>query len=150
LGYSTPEKASAWIAAYKAANTINSLYNYGDAQGCPQSGTTDVPKNCSGQPGWTQDKVVRNGLLLPEIYSTSGGNAKQWQQLILYYKLRYDSVKTVSGVMSQKQACQQRGGCQGIDNSPAQAWTQMRDRLASDPRTYSADPSFSTDIKWRK
>lgn len=150
LGYSTPEKASSWIDAYNASNSFNFLYNYGDAQGCPQSGATDVSQKCSGKVGWTQDKVIRSGLLLPEIYATSGGNAKQWQQLVLYYKLRYNSMRTVFGAMSQKQACQQRGGCQGTDNSPTQAWMQMRDRLASDPRTYSIDPFFSTDIKWRK
>jgi len=153
LGYSTPGKVSSWLGGYTSANRTHSTFNYGDAQGCPQSGTTNVPKACSGQPGWTQDEVINNTLfLLPEIYSTAGGNAKQWQQLILYNYLRYNFKTVAFGATSQKQACDQRGGCQalGIDNTPAQAWTQLRDRLASDPRTLTVDPYFSTDFRWRK
>ena len=153
LGYSTPDKVASWFEGYEGVPGAGSIfvYNYGDAQGCPQAGSSAIPKPCSGKPGWSQEKITYHTLLtIPEIYSTAGGNAKQWQQLVLYYYLRYNYKPTPFGAMSQRQACQQKGGCQGIDNTPAQAWTQLRNRLASDPRTLSNDPYFSTDIKWRK
>jgi hypothetical protein len=153
LGFSSPPAVAAWFSGYSNVRGAAYNYNYGDAQGCPQTGTSAVSKPCgSSKPGWTQDKVVLlQALWFPEIYATSGANAKQWQQLALYSKLKRSWLPTVFGALSQRQACDQRRGCTGTDNTPAQAWTQITTRLASDPRTSGAFPVFhSSDIRWRK
>ncbi len=154
VGYSSPSTAFSWVNGY--TNTWSSpyyMYNYGDAGGCPQSGTTATPRSCNN--GWNQDNVeyVSWGAPptypFPQIYATSGANAKQWQQIALYSYLAYSSDMTILGPLSQSQACAQKGGCTGTNNTPDQSWTQLWNQLNSDTRT-AQNLSWSTDIKWRK
>ncbi len=154
IGYSGPSTASLWVNGYASGfSSPYYLYNYGDAAGCPTSGTTSSPGNCDN--GWTQDDVeyVSWGASpmypLPEIYSTAGGNAKQWQQIALYSYLAYSSDMVVLAPLSQSAACAQRGGCSGTNNTPQQAWNQLWTELNSDSRT-AQDMQWSTDIKWRQ
>lgn len=152
--WSTATVAKSWVDGY--TNTWASpyqLYNYGAASGCPTSGTTSTPGNCNA--GWTQAdmRYVSWGAApawpFPEIYSTAGGNAKQWQQISLYSYLANGSRMTILAPLSQRQACLQRGGCTGIDNTADQAWSQMWTALNNDTRT-AQDMTYSSDIKWRK
>lgn len=138
--------ASTWAPPYF-------LYNFGDAAGCPTSGTTNIPGSCNN--GWTQDTVryiswgAAPSYPLPQIYSTAGGNAKQWQQISLYSYLAFGGRMSILGALSQSQACAQRGGCTGINNTPQQAWDQLWTELNNDART-AQNLSWSTDIKWRQ
>jgi hypothetical protein len=138
--------ASVWASPYH-------LYNYGAASGCPSSGTTSTAAPCNG--GWTQAdmRYVSWGAApawpFPEIYATSGVNAKQWQQISLYSYLANGSAMSILGPLSQKQACVQRGGCTGIDNTADAAWSQMWTQLNNDTRT-AQSLTYSSDIKWRK
>ena len=62
----------------------------------------------------------------------------------------------IAGVLTQRQAVEQVCGiaplkdeCEGTDNSPEQAWAQMRARLTADARTALAGLRMrSTDIKY--
>ncbi len=154
MGYNTPSTTKAWLNAYKGelVGTQHYLYNFGDAGGCPQSGTTSTPGYCNN--GWTQDDVdyVSRGsgfsFAIPEIYSTGGGNAKSWQQLSLYSYLKYGSKIFLKGPLTQMGACGQKG-CSGTDNTPSAGWNQLWDRLNADSRT-AQSLTWSTDIRWRK
>jgi hypothetical protein len=85
---------------------------------------------------------------LPQIYATAGGNAKQWQQIVLYGKLRYGHPPFISGPLTQYEACLQKGGCTGTNNTSTQAWSQMWNALNADSRTVGS-MTWSTDIKWK-
>ena len=153
LDYNNSTITYDWVKGYK--NKVSDpyyLYNYGDAKGCPQNGTTSTPGACAN--GWTQENVsyVSYGsefsYPFPEIYGTAGGNSKQWQQISLYTYLKYGKNMYIPGLLSQSQACAQRG-CVGTDNTPDQAWSQLWTQLNSDTRT-AQSLQYSTDIKWRK
>jgi len=56
VGYSSPSTAYSWVNGYSSGfSSPYYLYNYGDAQGCPTSGTTSSPGSCSNS--WTQENV---------------------------------------------------------------------------------------------
>lgn len=151
---STPSFAKAWVDGYNSVWKSPYFYfDYGDANGCPQSGTTHTPANC--YTGWTQDDVnyvaYENGpgaYPLPEIYSTAGGNAKQWQQLSFYQYLKHGYPELITGPLSQYQACQQKGGCSGIDNTATTSWSQLWTQLNNATST-AQNLYFSTDLKWK-
>jgi hypothetical protein len=137
-----------WADGYNT-NHLYALYNYGDAGGCPsasQGGT------CNG--GWTQGDVyyvswgVPAGYAIPEIYNTTGTNAKQWQQISLWGYLNSSQGKiTFSGSLTQYDACS-GGGCSGTNNSPATGWTQLYNTVNSDSRTAQSTLRWSTDMSW--
>lgn len=154
VGYSTPGKAISWVNGYASGFVAPYyLFNFGDAQACPQSGTTSVSGGCGN--GWTQNDIeyiswrARPSYPLPQIYSTAGGNAKQWQQIALYSYLKYNQDMFITAPLSQSQACAQRGGCAGTNNTPDQAWNQLWNELNSNVSTFQ-DFWWSTDIKWRQ
>ncbi|MGI0025452.1 MAG: hypothetical protein ACREA4_09965, partial [Nitrososphaera sp.] len=153
-GFSSFGKAAQWALGYDSGFVSPYwLYNYASADGCPTSGTTSTPGNCNN--GWNQDLVeclswgcLNSVLPFPQIYSTAGGNAKQWQQIALYSYLRYSTDMFISSPLSQNGACIQKGGCSGTNNTPQQAWDQLWNELNSDSRTVQS-LEVSTDIKWR-
>lgn len=154
MGYSSPSTAYSWVNGYTSNwSSPYFLYNYGDAGGCPRSGTTKTPGACNNN--WNQENVeyvswgAAPSYPIPEIYATTGANAKQWQQISLYSYLAYGGSMYFFGPLSQSQACIQRGGCSGTNNTPDQAWIQLWNELNSDTRT-AQNMSWSTDIKWRK
>jgi hypothetical protein len=160
--YSTPGVAISWVNGY-ASGFVSPyfLFNYGSADGCPLSGATSTPANCNS--GWNQDDVqyvsyaTQPAYPLPEIYSTGGGNAKQWQQVSLYSYLAYGQAMWNIGPLSQKAAWDQRcapknplpADCVGVNNTSQQAWNQFLTELNNDSRT-AQDVWWSTDIKWRQ
>lgn len=130
------------------------LYNYGDAAGCPPYG------NCNN--GWTQDDVwyiswgCGIAAPLPEIYTTTGSQAKEWYRLVKYsISKNPGNPMIISGTMTQYQACIDQGDpCSGTNNTPEQGWTQLWDLLNADPETAQTllNPStlrWSTDISWQ-
>ena len=154
VGYSSPSTAYSWVDGYSSGFlSPYYLYNFGDAGGCPQSGTTSNPGNCNNS--WTQENVeyVSWGASpmypLPEIYSTAGGNAKQWQQITLYSYLAHSRDMFVMAPLSQSGACTQRTCIPGTENTPQNAWNQLLTELNSDSRT-AESLWWSTDIKWRQ
>ena len=94
---------------------------------------------------WGADPAIP----LPEIYATSGANAKQWQKIKLYSVVTKNDPMVILGSLTQWNACQENGGCSGTDNSPSEGWQQLYDQLNSDSRT-AQSLSYSTDISWEK
>jgi hypothetical protein len=138
-----------WFQGYDSLSNTP-IYDFGDAAGCTQNGSTTSCNN-----GWTQERVwwVSEGFPLarplPEIYTNSGSQANQWYQLARYTHLRHSVDMLIYGTLTQFGACQQVGGCTTTDNTPSQGWTQLYDRLNADPTVrhrprWSADISYST------
>jgi hypothetical protein len=142
--YNTSTATINWVNGYTA--TYGSglwLYNVGSASGCPTSGTDTASSPCNNS--WTVDNVwyVSWGTTplyaLPEIYNTGGYNGIQWG-LIDNYKYLY-----FAAALTQSQACVQMGGCSGINNTPAQGWTNLWNNI----NTKQSVLRWSTDMKWK-
>lgn len=150
-GSSNATAARNWIDGYNAASNRVFLVNYGSADGCP---TGSVPSASSCNPGLPAETIWRvswSGVAypLPEIYTTTGTQAKQWRYLSLYSYLNHGSKFFFQGVMSQSGACSQSStGCSGTDNSPSTAWSQLNTQVDADSRT-ATDPGAPTDIRWK-
>ena len=138
-----------WFEGYDSLSNTP-IYDFGDAAGCTQTGSTTSCNN-----GWTQGRVwwVSEGFPLarplPEIYTNSGSQARQWYQLARYTHIWHSVDMTIYGTLTQFGACQQVGGCTTTDNTPSQGWTQLYNLLNADPAVrhqprWSADISYST------
>ncbi len=145
LDWNTPANSRSWVRGYDTVN-VWPMYDYGDAAGCPPYGS------CNN--GWTQDDVwyVSWGnpaaYAIPEIYTTNGSMAAQWHRVVLYAHTARGQDMTISGVLTQYQACRDSGGCSQTGNTPAQGWSQLWDRLNADARTRQS-LAWSTDITWQ-
>ena len=136
-----------WYLGYDSLSNTT-IYNFGDAAGCTQDGSTTACNN-----GWTQERVwwVSEGFALahplPEIYTNSGSMARQWYQLARYTDARHSADMVIAGTLTQFGACQQVGGCTTTDNTPSQGWTQLFDLLNADPAVRHR-PRWSADIRY--
>lgn len=150
VGWNTPEKSRAWVDGYDSANAWP-LYFFGDAAGCPPSGSCGT----SSFPSWTQEDVwyvswgAPPSVPLPLIYANSGIHARQWYQLSLYGYNNQDGRMNFGGAVTQYQACQQRPSslCQLLDNTPPEGWSQLWETLNVDART-AQELLWSTDFRW--
>ena len=141
-----------WVDGYASTYT-KLLYNVGSADGCPQTGTGGTDGSCNN--GWKQSDVfyvswgADPSVPVPEIYATSGANAKQWQKIKLYGVVSEDRTMIIVGSLTQWNACRETGPCNGTDNEPSEGWQQLYDQLNSDVKT-AQGLSFSTDMSWEK
>jgi hypothetical protein len=141
-----------WLVGYDSANN-SPLYNFGAIPGCPYFA---IPGAQCGGGGfyWSKEQVwmVTYGLSpvfpLPEIYRTDGVNAQQWYLMSVYSYTNHGVKMEFIGPMSQYQACLQRGGCTGINNTAGQAWKQLYALLNGDARTDGEALPYVTDIFW--
>jgi len=151
MSWNTFPDTREWFQGYDSLSDTP-IYDFGDAAGCTQNGSTTGCNN-----GWTQERVwwVSEGFPLarpfPEIYTNSGSQARQWYQLARYTHIRHSVDMLIYGTLTQFGACQQVGGCDvlGTDNTPSQGWTQLYNLLNADPTVrhrprWSADISYST------
>ncbi|MCL6511844.1 MAG: hypothetical protein K6U78_14300 [Anaerolineae bacterium] len=149
MSWNTPALTKAWVNGYASA-TSRPFVNFGTCDGCPTTGNpTQNPNN-----GWTVDDVwfvnsAPVAIPFPEIYLRSGINADQWYRMSLYAAQNKGGPLAFGGLLTQWQACQDRGTCGGLtDNTPQQGWRQLQDALNADPRTAMPLPPPS-DITWR-
>lgn len=151
VGWGTSGVARLWVDGYDSANSWP-MYDYGDAAGCRQSGTTSTSALCSGT--WYQDDLYYiawgnpAAWGVPEIYREDAAQAKQWQQISKWATLNSKTRISFVGAMTQHAACSGSCADAGLDNSPQEGWTQLRDRCASDSATTLSSLRFATDIRW--
>jgi len=148
LTWNTPAATTNWLNGY-ASVTKYPLYNFGAIEGCPWlSRPTYTCYWGNLEQVWFVIWGSPPVPPLPEIYLPSGVNAEQWYLMSVYsYKKHGEKIQFV-GPMTETQACQQEGGCPGIDNKPADAWQQLYKLLNGDWRTAGETLPFLTDIKW--
>ncbi|MFB9801707.1 hypothetical protein ACFFN5_14350, partial [Streptomonospora salina] len=148
--WSSPAWARAWIDAY-TATTDRRIYAANSAGGCPtpeQDSTT-----CNN--GWTVADIhyLATGAAptvhaLPQIYRTDGIQARQWAAISDWGAHHRNQPLRAAGALSQHTACTQRGGCHRTDNTPRQAWTQLRDALDARDTTRVHALPYATDMRW--
>jgi hypothetical protein len=96
---------------------------------------------------------VQPAQAVPEIYLSTGANARQWQTLSKYSALKKGSRIDFSGVMTQYGACQQRGGCTFSDgsdmmNTPEEGLSQLWTYTFNDAATRMSGIRWMTDIRY--
>lgn len=149
LSWNTVAATKDWVNGYDSADQY-ALYDFGDAAGC--TSTSSGNQNCNN--GWKSEDVwfiswgAPPAYPLPQIYNTLGTQAKQWYRLSRYSFDYHGGRMGIVGALTQWQACQQRGGCSGVDNTPATGWTQLWTQLNNDANT-AQSLRWSTDMKWR-
>lgn len=152
LDWNSPSITHAWVNGYASAYQYP-LYNFGDAAGCPSPTYPNWDCGTSARPEWTSEDVwyiswgAAPAYPLPQIYTTNGVQAGQWYYLSLYSHTNHNNRMMIQGSLTQSQACQQRGGCSGMNNTPNQGWLQLWNVLNSDTRT-AQSLRWSTDMKW--
>jgi hypothetical protein len=88
-------------------------------------------------------------IAFPEIYLRSGVNADQWYRMSLYAAQQKGAKLAFGGLLTQWQACQDKGSCGGLtDNTPQQGWEQLQAALNADSRTAMTLP-LPSDITWQ-
>lgn len=152
-GFGAAAPARQWVAGYVSASAGNDLYNIGSADGC--DGTT-MTGTCNN--GWTvgDEYAVNAGLsprLLraePEIYTESGTMAEQWQGISSAGPAAGLPPVKFAGELTEHGTCQIPGitWCAGIDNTPAQGWEQLYQRLNASPATAQRSLPWSSDITY--
>ncbi|MBN2622879.1 MAG: hypothetical protein JXA83_05915 [Acidimicrobiales bacterium] len=148
--WSTYGKAEMWMRGYDTTSGRRLLFANASADGCPTASASNGPCNN----GWNQHRVWHlawehdPSLPIPQIYTTSGNQARQWQLIDLWSTTAVGDGMYFYGSMTQWGACQQVGGCAGVDNTPHQGNDQLRNWLNSDSRTAQGDVPTMTDMNW--
>jgi hypothetical protein len=160
LFWATPALTRAWVDGFNAYDNDTAIYyNYGACEGCPQSYYSSIGSWTGGvNYSWHIEDVwyitwgIQPAWAVPEIYLSTGANAKQWQTLSKYSKVQKGSRIDYSGVMTQYGACQQRGGCTfdtgDTMNTPQEGWSQLWSTTYADPDTRMPALPWMTDIRY--
>jgi len=148
VGWGRPTIARSWVTAYDAVNEW-ALYDFGDAGGCPRSGSTKTagtcgyytPDNGVHKYYWKQNDLYfvswqsPSALALPEIYTDA--LAQEWQQISKWATLNSLSKISFQGVMATTSGY-----------TPSQAWTDLVNRCAADSATALSSLRFATMIQY--
>ena len=151
-GFNSAADSRAWVDGYDSANS-RAMYNLGSADGCPQAGDGRTSGACNN--GWRQHDVLYVSWLsgpafpIPQIYTNSGSQAKQWRFIKLYGVVSLGRTMTIQGALTQSAACAERSCSGDIDNTPEQGHSQLSSQLNADART-AQTVRWSTDISWRR
>jgi hypothetical protein len=146
--WNNPTWTRAWINGFERNDDVF-LLNFGDAAGCPYD--ENPHWSCSGD--WSVEDVwyvswgAPSALPLPLIFLTNGVHAKQWAHLSQYSVENHGYRINFTGVFTSWQYCQQFSWCNGIDNTPEEAYQQLMHELDKDPAT-AQTIRWKTDIRW--
>lgn len=148
--WSSVGKAEHWMLGYNSTPGRVGLHANNSADGCPSSTSTNGACNN----GWNQRWVWRlswqydPALPVPQIYATSGVNARQWHMLNLYGASQGDGMHFY-GTMAQHAACiTVSSPCTGTFNTAQAARNFLLWYSNSHPATVQADILGPTDIDW--
>ena len=149
-GWGPPGQARAWVDGY-TAQTSARLWNFGSADGCPQSYGTDL--TCNN--GWTIDDVLwvsshggGNVLAMPQIHTKSGSQARQWAVLAARAADMGMPLR-LAAITVQTAACSQvRSGCPTTGVSAWDGWSQLRRAIDAIPRAVGTKVGAPMDIRW--
>lgn len=141
-----------WVQSYvSAAQSV--YFDFGDANGCP---LTDSSTNQPCAHNWMQSDIVSvaagggDGVAFPEIYNTSGSEARQWQSLsYLAHTVAGPDALPILGLLTEYGACHSSGRtCDPtVENTPQQGWQEFYSILNSNQVTAQPLP-FVSDIAW--
>ena len=149
-GWGPSGQARAWVDGYVAQTTAR-LWNFGSADGCPQTFGADL--TCNN--GWTIDDVLwvsshagPNVLAMPQVHTKTGSQARQWAVLAARGQAMGMPLR-IAAITVQTAACSQvRGGCPTTGVSAWDGWTQLRSALDAQPSTVGFPVGAPMDIRW--
>lgn len=170
-GFGSVTATSDWFSGYTGYTGARRVYNFGSADGCPQSytlsggvyitGQTSTAGSCNN--GWTQEDVYYMSwghtlaYSIPEIYynlqagEVFSRQAVQWERIVRYAYLKYSRSMAISGVLVQNQACSEvyDPDCPVLDNTPTQGYDELWNALNYlDGGSGAQSPNWLTDISW--
>lgn len=149
-GWGPPGQARAWVDGY-VDNTQSRLWNFGSADGCPQTISTDL--TCNN--GWTIDDVLwvsshagASVLAMPQIHTKSGSQSRQWAVLAAR-AMEMGMPLRIAAITVQTAACSQvAAGCSTTGISAWDGWSQLRRYLDAQPTTRGFKVGAPMDIRW--
>lgn len=149
-GWGPPGQARAWVDGY-VDNTKSRLWNFGSADGCPQTISTDL--TCNN--GWTIDDVLwvsshagPSVLAMPQIHTQSGSQSRQWAVLAAR-GVEMGMPLRIGAITVQTAACSQiSSGCSTTGISAWDGWSQLRRYLDAQPTTKGFKVGAPMDIRW--
>ena len=149
-GWGPPGQARAWVDGYVDSTQLR-LWNFGSADGCPQSVSTDL--TCNN--GWTIDDVLwvsshagANVLAMPQIHTKSGSQARQWARLAARAAQMKMPLR-IAAITVQTAACSQvRSGCPTTGISAWDGWLQLKYALKAIPSVADYKVGAPMDIRW--
>lgn len=150
--WSQVHKADMWMQGYNGHGGRRAMHVHDSADGCPR----DTSDNGWCNNGWNQYWMWRlawwydPALPMPQIYATTGVNARQWQKIDEYGARHQGDGMHFYGVMSQQGACLQVGGCVATNNSPDMASNFLYLFLNSSGWTSQGPLETATDIRWHR
>jgi hypothetical protein len=138
------------VDGYVSATQVR-LWNFGSADGCPQSISTKI--TCNN--GWTIDDVLwvsshagDNVVAMPQIHTQSGSQARQWAVLAAR-GIQMGKPLRLAAITVQTAACSQvRGGCPTTGVAAWDGWTQLRTYLDGNITTVGTPLGAPMDIRW--
>lgn len=142
--------ADAWMHGYDGRPSRQLMFVNASADGCSVNNANNDPCNN----GWNQHRVWHlawehdPALPIPQIYTNSGNQARQWQLIDLWATVHVGDGMYLYGSMSQAGACRQVGGCPSTDNTPHEAHDQLLWWLNTDSRTRQPSLQTMTDMNW--
>jgi hypothetical protein len=148
--WSSFETADAWMHGYDGRPGRQPMFINASADGCSTTKADNNPCNN----GWNQHRVWHlawehdPSLPIPQIYTNSGTQARQWKLIDLWATANTGDGMYFYGTLSQYGACRQVGGCSGTSNTPHEAHDQLLWWLQTDSRTTQPSIDTMTDVNW--
>lgn len=147
--WNDPYTTKQWVDGYHSTNNWP-MFNFGDAQGCPQVRTG---YNAPCDNGWYQYTIwyisgrggQNSSKPLPLIYDNDGANSRQWYSLSAYGFDNQNGRMDIQGAVTQYLACSQYGCDPAIDNTPQEGYLDLYNALNADEDTRQP-LKWSTDI----
>jgi hypothetical protein len=149
-GWGPPGQARAWVDGFVRAAPQTRLWNFGSADGCPQTVSSDL--TCNN--GWTIDDVLwvsshagPNVVAMPQIHTQSGSQARQWARLAAR-ALGMQQGLRLSSFTVQTSACRQvKKGCPKTGVSAWDGYMQLRAYLDASALTEGYPLGTPMDIR---
>ena len=149
-GWGPPGQARAWVDGY-VASSARRLWNFGSADGCPQTYLTKL--TCNN--GWTIDDVIwvssragANVVAMPQLHTQSGSLARQWA-VLAERALATGEPLRIAAVGVQTAACAQtKNGCPTTGETAWDAWSKLRGYLDARDATRGMPLGAPRDIRW--
>ncbi len=149
-GWGPVRQARLWVDGYVASTNVR-LWNFGSADGCPQSVSTR--RTCNN--GWTIDDVLYvsshagpNVIAMPQIHTQSGSQSRQWAVMAARAASQGKPLR-IGAITVQTAACSQvRGGCRTTGISAWDGWAQLRRIMDETPGAQGTPIGAPMDIRW--
>jgi len=149
-GWGPPGQARSWVDGFVRSSSLR-LWNFGSADGCPQTVSTDL--TCNN--GWTIDDVLwvsshagSNVFAMPQIHTQSGSQSRQWAVMAARAATMAMPLR-IGAITVQTAACSQvRGGCPTTGISAWDGWAQLRRSIDALPGAVGTPVGAPMDIRW--